>query len=91
MARERRLHWLIILWLLFGFVIWNVIFDYEIRVATDEYLALQGAHDAGRGPSVTIDAVMGPAKMRGLRRASAWAGAAAAAGIALTLAVARKR
>jgi hypothetical protein len=92
MARERHLQrWLIVLWLLFGFVVWNVVFDYEIRVATDDYLARQGAHDAGRGPSVPIDSVMHPAKIRGLTRASIWGGAAAAAGIGLTLIASRKR
>lgn len=92
MARERRLQRLLIaLWLVFGFVIWNIVFDNEIRLASDAYLARQGAHDAGEGPSVTIDSFMQPAKRRGLRRASIWGGAAAAAGIVLTLAVARKQ
>jgi hypothetical protein len=88
---RRAVRWLIALWLVFGFTVWNVVFDNEIRLATDAYLAHQGAHDAGAGPSVTIDSFMQPAKRRGLCRASMWGGAAAAAGIAVTLAVSRKR
>lgn len=87
--RARR--WLIALWLVFGFVVWNVIFDNEIRLATDAYLARQGQHDAGIAPEVTIDSFMQPAERRGLRRASIWGAAAALGGIALTLAVTRKR
>ena len=96
MAREGRdssiaFRWAIALWLIFGFAVWNVVFDWEIRIASDAYLARQGAHDAGRAPSITIDSLMQPAKQRGLRRASIYGAAAALSGIALTLVVTRKR
>jgi hypothetical protein len=72
-------------------VIWNIVFDNEIRLATDAYLERQGAHDAGRGPSVKMDSVMGPAKRRGVQRATVCAAAGTLAGLALTYAVTRKR
>jgi hypothetical protein len=89
--RPRTLLLAIALWIVFGFVVWNVVFDNEIRLASDAYLARQGAHDAGHGSAVTIDSFMTPAKTRGLRLASFWGGAAAVSGIALTLAAARHR
>jgi hypothetical protein len=78
------------LWLLFGLVVWNVVFDYEVRIASDDYLARQGLHDAGVGPHVSIDSVMAPAKARGVIRASLWGGAIALAGLSLTAVASRK-
>lgn len=77
--RRRRLaFWL---WLALGLSVWNVIFDYEIRTAANRYLYLQGLHASGKGPIVSVDAIMSPARVRGAVIASVFSGAIVTAGL----------
>ena len=64
------------LWILLAFLVWNVRFDYGIRVAAATYVNERTLYVRGEGPAVE----MGPA-MREARSASARAATAAAAPI----------
>ena len=47
-----------VLWLVLAFCIWNVRFDWGIRVAASEYLNARFAYEQGRGPRVELAAWM---------------------------------
>jgi hypothetical protein len=68
------------LWVAFIVVVWNGVFDYEIKSAARLYLFKQSLYRSGRGPEVGIDEIMKPATTRGALEASLCAGALAAAG-----------
>lgn len=70
-----------IFWCVFGFVLWNAIFDDQVREAARVYLRLQNRHEQGIGPAVHMQDVMRPAIRRGAGRASAWAGGVTVAGL----------
>jgi len=61
------------LWLVAGFVVWNVVFDRVIVWASRDYVSRQEQHRRGQGPAVTIDDVMIPARIDA-RRAATLAG-----------------
>jgi hypothetical protein len=78
------------LWAVLAFVVWNVVFDAEIKQAEVDYLTRQALHQAGRGPAVALFAVMRPAVGHAARMAALWALPVAVAGIAATLFAARR-
>ncbi len=77
-------------WLLAGALAWNYVFDTMIVNAGRDYVYHQQLFERKRGPSVTIEQIMGPAQARALRTAS-WSGlAVAGAGLAVTVYVAAR-
>jgi len=70
------------LWLVFGVVVWNVVFDAAVVVAGRQYVYRQAEFIRGRGPEVSIPGVMRPAIRRGAREATLWGGLVAAGGLA---------
>ncbi len=82
MTAPRRIITAIVLWLVFAFLVWNVIFDRIIvlagrRYSYDATLAFRAGH------YLRIDDVMRPAITHGVRAASLWAGALLVAGLVL--------
>jgi len=59
--RGRAAMWL---WMLFAFVVWNVVFDRVIINAGREYLDVATAASRGSGPYARIDDTMRPARSR---------------------------
>jgi hypothetical protein len=80
----RRFRIALFLWLLFGFVVWNVVFDHTVRAATWRYIRLQNDYLAGTGPRVRMHDVMDAGIRDGVKRATLSGGAIVLAG---TLAV----
>src|SRR5512139_1044447 len=70
------------LWLVFGIVLWNALFDHAIVIAGRNYLYRQSQALRHNGPAVTIAGVMRPAAARGAIVASCWSLAVTAAGLA---------
>jgi hypothetical protein len=70
-ARRRAAAWL---WILFAFVVWNVVFDRVIVEAGREYVRVADAAAKGSGPYARIDDTMRPARSRALWLATASAG-----------------
>jgi len=70
------------LWLCFGFITWNGVFDHNIRMASRHYLDAQQAFLLGRGPRVFVIPVMEQAISAGFWSATAWAALAAGPGLA---------
>jgi hypothetical protein len=81
----------VVLWLVLGFVSWNVVFDQAILEGGREYLIRQLLHGYGQGPGATIHGVMDGAASRGAWRATAVGGGIAAAGLALVWLAGRRR
>ncbi len=73
------------LWLAAGFIVWNVVFDREVRLAERRYVESQG-HDA----AASIREFMDPAIHRGVVIATGWAAAAAGAVAASDVLVRRR-
>lgn len=71
-TRRRAARWL---WILFAFVVWNVVFDRVIIDAGREYVRVADAAASGIGPYAKIDDTMRPAHARALWLATASAGA----------------
>jgi hypothetical protein len=92
MTRRRSVVVAVVLWLVFAFVVWNVIFDRIIVLAGRRY-----SHDAmvlyrTTGRYLHIDDVMRPAMAHGVRVASAVAASIAIVGLVLIrLAASRTR
>ena len=61
-------------WLAIAIVTWNGCWDLVLRRAENEYLLRHALHEAGRGPAVTIDQFMGPARYDALWIATLVAG-----------------
>jgi hypothetical protein len=81
MRDSRRLNRLAtLLWIAFIVVVWNGVFDYEIKSAARLYVFQQSLFRSGRGPEVGIDDIMRPATTRGALDASLCAGGLAAIG-----------
>jgi hypothetical protein len=55
--------------------------DAETSAGVGRYLVAQRAALAGQGPSVTIDAIMGPANRFALREGMTWSGRVVTAGL----------
>lgn len=92
MTRRRSVVVAVVLWMVFAFLVWNVIFDRIIVLAGRRY-----SHDAtvlfrATGQYLRIDDVMRPAIAHGVRVASGVAGAIAVAAVVLIgLAAARDK
>ena len=90
MTRRQSIIVAVVLWLVFAFVVWNVVFDRILVLAGRRY-----SHDAvtlyrSSGRYLRIDDVMRPAAARAARVASLAAGAIVTTGLAL-IAVAVRR
>jgi hypothetical protein len=79
------------LWLAFGFVLWNVIFDRAVIQGGLEYLSRQRLNQQGKGPGATIHGVMDEAVARGAGMATAVGGGVSAVGITLVWVASRRR
>ena len=73
MKKPRAAAWL---WILFAFVVWNVVFDRVIVQAGRDYVDLAAAAAKHGAPFVKIEDTMRPARSRAL-----WLATASAAGI----------
>ena len=62
------------LWIVFAFVVWNVVFDRVIVDAGREYVRVADAAAKGSGAYAKIDDTMRPARSRALLLATASAG-----------------
>jgi len=80
--RRRVAAWL---WIVFAFVVWNVVFDRVIVQAGRDYVDLAKAAAKANAPYVKIDDTMRPARSRAL-----WLASASAAGILLVAAAGLK-
>jgi len=85
-AGERRWRlqrrWAAALWLVFGGILWLVVFDASIAREARAYLTRQALYTEGRGPSGSLQGAMDAAAAEGVRRATTAAGTAWAAGLA---------
>ena len=63
------------LWIAWAVIVWNVVFDHEIVVASRDYIAAARAAAGAAGPFANMDEWMRPAVTRGFWMATA-AGAA---------------
>jgi hypothetical protein len=72
-------------------VVFCVVQDRVTASGVRQYVALQRAAIAGRGPAVRLDDVMGPARRRSAQQGLAWAGVVWAAGIGSAAIVRRSR
>jgi hypothetical protein len=79
-----------VLWLVLAFCIWNVRFDWGVRVAASEYLDARFAYEQGRGPRVELAEWMDRAIADSVRSAAILASPAAGIAIGLTLYAARR-
>jgi hypothetical protein len=79
------------LWLAFGFVLWNVVFDASVILGGRDYLTRQILHQQGKGPGATIHGVMDEAVARGARMATAIGGSVCAVGLTLVWVAGRRR
>jgi hypothetical protein len=64
-------------------VVWNVIFDHQVRKATDEYVYRQTLHERGLGPGIGMDELMRPAIRHAFRLATGWSTGIVVGGLAL--------
>ena len=69
--RTRAARWL---WVLFAFVVWNVVFDRVIIEAGREYVRVARTAAKGSGAYAMIDDTMRPARSRALWLATTSAG-----------------
>jgi len=81
----------VVLWLAFGFVLWNVIFDTAVIEGGRDYLIRQNLHQQGQGPDATVHGVMDEAVARGARVATAIGGGVCAVGLTLVFVAGRRR
>lgn len=77
-SRRRAAGWL---WILFAFVVWNVVFDRVIVEAGREYVRVADAAAKGSGAYARLDDTMRPAQSRALWLATASAGLILVVGI----------
>jgi hypothetical protein len=62
------------LWVVWAFVVWNLVFDRVIIEAGRDYVRLAAAASEGSGPYLKIEDMMRPARSRALWLATASAG-----------------
>lgn len=79
------------LWLAFGVVTWNAVFDHGVRIAAREFVDRQQAFVRGHGPRVIVRDMMLPATAAAANRATAWSLVAAGPGLAVLAWLARGR
>ncbi len=70
-----------VLWLVLAFCIWNVRFDWGVRISASQYLKARGAYLDHRGPCVELAQSMDKGIADSMRRATLLA--APAAGVAI--------
>jgi hypothetical protein len=85
-ARERRLA---VLWLAVGVVLWNGVYDMTLGEGIKEYLFRSALHEAGRGPRMSIAAVLDPFVFDAVWIATFWASLVTLAGL-VTIRVMRR-
>ena len=56
----RRERILVGIWIAVGIVLWNGVYDMTLGEGIKEYLFRSALYDAGRGPQVTVAAVLDP-------------------------------
>jgi hypothetical protein len=88
--RTGRTFLALLLWIVFGFVAWNVAFDQGIRVAAQQYLWQEYDNRMHGRPGLRIDDVMGPAARASAVRATVIGGGIAAAGVVLVWIASRR-
>ena len=71
------------LWLVLAFLIWNVCFDYGVRIAQYHFLAARTAFLRGTGPRVE----MADAMAQGIGQSARWASLACAPCVAVGVVV----
>lgn len=81
----------IALWLLFGLVVWNDVFDAAVLQGGRDYLTAQALHQQGAGPAATIAGVMRPAIATGAWQATGCGATVAAIGLAGVWFASRRR
>ena len=69
----RRERILVGIWLTAGVVLWNGVYDMTLGVGIKEYLFRSALHEAGRGPRMSIAAVLDPFVFDALWVATFWA------------------
>jgi hypothetical protein len=79
------------LWVVFGFVLWNAIFDSAVLRGALDYLIGLHLFQQEHGPVVTIHGVMDEAVARGAQRATAIGGGVCAIGLVLVWLASRRR
>ena len=77
------------LWLVFGFVTWNVVFDRRVAVAAVAFTREQTQNRDQGLPTVSIDEGFSPNVRTAAVDATAWAGGLTALGLMLSVAAAR--
>jgi hypothetical protein len=73
----------VLLWLAFAFVTWNVVYDREVAVASLAFTRDQVVRYQQRQPVISIDEGFSPHVRAAALRASGWAGAVLALGAAI--------
>jgi hypothetical protein len=69
----RRERILVGVWLAAGVAVWNGVYDMTLGVGIKEYLFRSALHEAGRGPRMTIPAVLDPFVFDAVWVATFWA------------------
>jgi hypothetical protein len=77
------------LWLVFGFVTWNVVFDRRVAVAAVAFTREQTRQYQRGAPTVSIDDGFSPSVRTAAVDATAWAGGFTALGLILSAAADR--
>lgn len=85
-----RLRAIVLLTLAAAVVVFAIVQDRVTLAGAYEYVRLQREALAGRGPAITIDAVMGPAVERSVEQGLFWAGLVLAAGGVAAAVVSRR-
>jgi hypothetical protein len=85
-TRER---WLVGLWIVLAVALWNGVYDMTLGVGIKEYLFRSVLHEAGRGPQVSIPAVLEPFLFDALWVSTFWASLVMLAGL-ITIRVLRR-
>jgi hypothetical protein len=80
-----------VLWIVLAFCIWNVRFDWGLRVAASQYLNARFAYEQGRGPRVELAQWMDRAIADSTRQATFLAAPAIGIAFGLTVFVSRRR
>lgn len=77
-SRERKLT---LMWLVLAILLWNGVYDMTLGEGIKEYLFRSALHEAGRGPRVTIAAVLDPFIFDALWVSTFWASLVMLAGL----------
>lgn len=76
--RERVL---VLVWVVLGIALWNGVYDMTLGEGIKEYLFRSALHEAGRGPRVSIAAVLDPFVFDALWVSTFWASLVLLAGL----------